>query len=162
MIGTFILRCGEGTGMKNLEKHKISREMFYYVVCKSSCIKLKKIQISIYLIGQPNFIFDGSCLWIVMLFSVLHWLLKMSPLSIHQLCHNWKVQLPNKKGFVSIWSLIFYSQISIRFIRKLESPWTASPVLEILENFIIFPWKCCFKPRNFPLHLGSKLKKQRQ
>ena len=40
----------------------------------------------------------------------------------------------------------------------LESPWTASPVLEILWNFIILLWKRCLKPRNFSLHLGSKLK----
>ena len=43
-------------------------------------------------------------------------------------------------------------------ILELESPWTALPVLEILWNFIILFWKCYFKPLNFPLHLGSKLK----
>ena len=149
MIGTFILRCGEGTGMKNLEKHKFSTELFYNVVCKSSCIQLKKIQFRMcYLIGQPNFIFDGSCLWwiVMVFFSVLHWLLKMSPLSIHQLCHNWKVQLPNKKGFVSFYMisnflLSNFNTIYTKTRKSLDcfaSPWNSAKSYNLTRKNAVF------------------------
>ena len=119
MIGTFILRCGEGTGMKNLEKHKFSTEMFYTVVCKSSCIQLKKIQFRMcYLIGQPNFIFDGSCLWwIVMCFIFSFALIVEDVSTLHpSIMSQLKSTITKQERFR--FSLIFYSQISIRFIRK--------------------------------------------